>query len=372
MISRWNKHSYWQGLMRKSVRTSEALSHYFDIDLLSAKEVEKQYPIRINPYFLDLGKQYGEPLTRQVIPNIREIRDDAGWIDPLAEEKNSPVPNLVHRYPDRVLFLVSSECAVYCRFCTRKRKIGRWSPITDQTIEAGLHYIRNHKEIRDVLISGGDPLLLADNRLDWILHSVRTIPHVEIIRIGTRVPSVLPQRITRRLVRMLQKYAPLYLNIHFNHPAELTEEAKQSCCRLADGGIPLGSQTVLLRGINDHPRIIADLMKQLLMVKVRPYYLLQADLVRGTNHFRTSIQTGIEIMSSLRGTISGMAIPAYVIDLPGGGGKVPILPEYVVKLDEKEIVIKNYQGKIYRYPQPDSAETVFCPDVENVRCEISN
>ena len=372
MINQGNRHAHWQELMQKSVRTSEALPDSFDIDFLSAKEVEKQYPIRINPYFLDLVKRHGEPLARQVIPDIREIEDAAGWIDPLAEDENSPVPNLVHRYPDRALFLVSSECAVYCRFCTRKRKIGHWNPVTDQTIEAGLYYIRNHKEIRDVLISGGDPLLLPDDRLDWILSSVRKIPHVEIIRIGTRVPSALPQRITRQLVGILQKYSPLYLNIHFNHPAELTGEAKQSCLRLADGGIPLGSQTVLLKGINDHPRIIADLMKQLLMVKVKPYYLLQADLVRGTDHFRTTVQTGIEIMRSLRGAISGMAVPAYVIDLPGGGGKAPILPEYVIKLDEKEIVVKNYQGKVCRYPQPDAVKAGFCPDIENVQCEISN
>jgi lysine 2,3-aminomutase len=372
MTNRWNEHSNWQELMQKSVRTSEALSRHFDIDFSSIREVETQYPIRINPYFLDRIKQYGEPLARQVIPDIREIKDASGWIDPLAEEKNSPVPNLVHRYPDRVLFLVSSECAAYCRFCTRKRKIGHWNPITDQTIEAGLQYIRNHKEVRDVLISGGDPLLLSDDRLDWILHSVREIPHVEIIRIGTRIPSVLPQRITKRLVRMLKKYAPLYLNVHFNHPAELTDEAKNGCRQLADGGIPLGSQTVLLKGINDHPRVIAALMKQLLMMRIRPYYLLQADLVRGTDHFRTTIQTGIEIMKSLRGHISGMAVPAYVIDLPGGGGKVPILPEYVIKLDEKEMIVKNYQGEIYRYPQPDPAEEMFSTNVKTVQCEAPN
>jgi len=358
--------------MQKSVRTSEALSHHFDINSSSVKEVEKQFPIRINPYFLDLVKRYGKPLARQVIPDVREIEDTAGWIDPLAEEENSPVPNLVHRYPDRVLFLVSSECAVYCRFCTRKRKIGHWNPITDQTIEAGLYYIRNHKEVRDVLISGGDPLLLPDDRLDWILHMVREIPHVEIIRIGTRIPSVLPQRITKGLVRILKKYDPLFLNIHFNHPAELTDEVKKSCRQLVDGGIPLGSQTVLLKGINDHPRIIADLMKQLLLMRVRPYYLLQADLVRGTDHFRTAVETGIEIMKFLNGYISGLAVPAYVIDLPGGGGKVPILPEYVIKLDKKEIIVKNYQDKLYRYPQSEPEGENLCPDIENIQCEAPN
>jgi lysine 2,3-aminomutase len=200
--------------------------------------------------------------------------------------------------------------------------------------------------------------------LDWILGSIRAIPHVEIIRVGTRIPSVLPQRIHRRLVQILKKHFPLYLNIHFNHPAELTDEVRQACGLLADGGIPLGSQTVLLKGINDHPKIISELMKQLLMLRVKPYYLLQADLVRGTDHFRTPIQTGIEIMKALRGNISGMALPTYVIDLPGGGGKVPILPEYIIKLDDKEIVVKNYQGKRYRYPQPEPTLENSCHDTE--------
>jgi lysine 2,3-aminomutase len=362
----------WQSLLKKSINTAEALLPYIKIDPELTNKVIETYPMRINPYFLNLIKKQGEPLVRQVIPDIQELEDHVGWEDPLAEETNSPVPNLVHRYPDRVLFLVSSECGVYCRFCTRKRRIGRWDPITEQTIETGIQYIRNHKEIRDVLISGGDPLLLSNSRLDWILHSIREIGHVDMIRIGSRMPSALPQRINNQLIKILKKYHPLYLNIHFNHPSELTDEAKNACHLLADGGIPLGSQTVLLKGVNDHPSVIAVLMKQLLKLRVRPYYLLQADLVRGTEHFRTTIQTGLNIMKRLRGHISGMALPNYVIDLPGGGGKVPLLPEYIVKLDENEIVLKNYQDKVYRYPQPTQILKISNPDKIQVQCESLN
>lgn len=366
------KQTCWQNLLKKSIHTTVALSQHIVIDPEPIQKVIQTYPMRINPYFLDLVKKGGNPLARQVIPDIRELEDHTGWEDPLAEEENSPVPNLVHRYPDRVLFLVSSDCGVYCRFCTRKRRIGRHDLITDRTIETGFQYIRDHKEIRDVLVSGGDPLLLSNSRLDWIFHSIREIKHVEMIRTGSRVPSVLPQRVNDQLVKMLKKYHPLYLNIHFNHPAELTDEVKRACHLLANGGIPLGSQTVLLKNVNDHPSVITELMKQLLKLRVRPYYLLQADLAQGTEHFRTTIQTGIEIMKTLRGHISGMALPAYVIDLPGGGGKVPLLPEYVVQLNENEIVLKNYQGKIYRYPQPRQISNILNPDINQVPCEFIN
>jgi len=344
----------WKELLKNRVETPEELAAYIDIDVQSLKKITEVYPMRINSYFLQLMLEKGASLSRQVVPDIRELYDSIGLVDPLAEERDSPVPNLTHRYPDRVLFLVSSECGVYCRFCTRKRKIGRCKGIKENGIKDGLHYIQEHREIRDVLLSGGDPLLLSDERLEWILARVREISHVEIIRIGTRVPSVLPQRITSKLVEMLKKYHPLYINVHFNHPDEITEEAEKACALLADSGIPLGNQTVLLRGINDNPWVISRLMKLLLKMRVRPYYLHQADLTKGTDHFRTPIETGLRIMKYLRGNISGLAVPAYVIDLPGGGGKVPLLPEYVVAINEKEALLKNYLGKIYRYPQPSS------------------
>jgi len=344
--------AFWKDLLKNRVETPEELAAYIDIDVQPLKKVTKVYPMRINSYFLQLMLKKGSSLSRQVVPDIRELYDSVGEVDPLAEERDSPVPNLTHRYPDRVLFLVSSECGVYCRFCTRKRKIGRWGPIKDEQIEEGFHYLRDHKEVRDVLLSGGDPLLLSDKKLEWILARVREISHVEIIRIGTRVPSVLPQRIIPKLVEILKKYHPLYINVHFNHPDEVTKEAEKACALLADGGIPLGNQTVLLRNVNDSPEVIGALMKLLLKMRVKPYYLHQADLTRGTDHFRTPIETGLRIMQYLRGRVSGLAVPTYAIDLPGGGGKVPVLPEYVIGINEKEVILKNYLGKIYKYPQP--------------------
>jgi lysine 2,3-aminomutase len=272
--------------------------------------------------------------------------------DPLDEENQSPVPNLVHRYPDRVLFLVCSECAMYCRFCTRKRKVGGENMLIDrQTLEAGIAYIRSRPEVRDVILSGGDPLLLGDERLEWILKELRAIAHVEIIRIGTRVPVVLPQRITPALVRILRRYHPLYINTHFNHPDEITETSAKACGRLADVGIPLGNQTVLMRGINDDPAVMKKLMQKLLTIRVKPYYIYQADMVEGTDHFRTSVEEGLEVMRALRGHTSGMGVPAYVIDAPGGGGKIPILPDYLQSLGD-QVVLKNYQGNTYTYDNP--------------------
>ncbi|MFC1569758.1 KamA family radical SAM protein [bacterium] len=348
-----------------SIRTPQNLSSQFNHSTSHTQSVADVYPMQINPYFMEICKQKGEVLWRQVVPDKQELDDSVGWIDPLAEERDSPVPNLTHRYPDRVLFLVSNVCGVYCRFCTRKRKIGLWHDISDRTIENGITYISKHTEIKDVLLSGGDPLLLEDNRLEWILTKIRDISHVEIIRIGSRVPGVLPQRITPSLVRILKKIQPLYLNLHFNHPDEITEQTRQACHQLADAGIPMGSQTVLLRGINDRAEVLIRLFRQLLKLRVKPYYLLQADLTRGTNHFRTRIETGLKIMQQLRGYISGMAVPHYVIDLPGGGGKVPLIPDNVISLDEDSIVVKNYQGCQFRYPQiskshSDNEKQVAC------------
>jgi lysine 2,3-aminomutase len=334
------------------IRTTEELSRHVCLDKSALERVSRIYPMRISRYFLDLMLEKGPALRKQVIPDIQELDDPMGLVDPLAEDSNSPVPNLTHRYPDRVLFLVSGECAVYCRFCTRKRKIGRWPEMSPQLIEAGLEYIRSRKEIRDVLVSGGDPLMLPPDHLDEILARLRAIPHVQILRIGTRVPIADPARVTPRLVRILKKYPPLYINIHVNHPEEIAPLSVEACQRMIEGGMPLGSQSVLLRGINDRPEIIMELMRRLLAIRIRPYYLLQADLTRGTGHFRTRIETGLKIMDHLRGRLSGIGIPVYVVDLPGGGGKVPVLPQYMVSMDKSEAVFTNYQGKRYRYPQP--------------------
>jgi len=274
---------------------------------------------------------------------------------------DSPVPNLVHRYPDRVLLMVTTQCPIYCRFCTRKRLIGQPGYVTKQTIQQGIDYIAQHTEVRDVILSGGDPLLLSDDYLEWVLKSLRAIPHLELIRIGSRVPGSLPQRITKKLCRMLKRYHPLYMNLHFNHPDEITPESKKACERLADAGIPLGSQTVLLKGVNDDPETMKTLMQKLLSIRVKPYYLYQADITKATDHFRTSVETGLNIMRHLRGFTSGMAVPHYVIDAPGGGGKIAVLPpDYVLAFNDKEVILKNYEGQVYRYPQASEA-----PDKES-------
>ncbi|MBN2030446.1 KamA family radical SAM protein [bacterium] len=340
----------WRKYIKTGVHHPNELAGHIRIDVPSLEKVCDIYPMRINAYFLDLMKKRGASLMRQVVPDPRELEDATGWVDPLAEERNSSVPNLVHRYPDRVLFLVSNQCGVYCRFCTRKRKIGRWDPIQDQAIEEGFRYIRQHGEIFDVLLSGGDPLLLSDEKLDWILMKIKEISHVGVVRIGTRIPSVLPQRVTSRLANILSKTKNLYINLHFNHPDEITDEVKRAIRLLSDRGIPLGSQTVLLKGINDHVSVISRLMRMLLQIRVKPYYLLHADLVKGTEHFRTTVDTGLFIMRQLRGHMSGLAVPTYVVDLPGGGGKVPLLPGYVIKKTANELVIQNYQGYVYRVP----------------------
>ena len=339
----------WEMLSAQSIKDTGRLPEKLRSDFPGMDSVVQKYPFLINPYFLKLVLKHGEPLAKQVIPDTAELNDATGLEDPLAEERDSPVPNVTHRYPDRVLFLVSGICAMYCRFCTRKRKIGRFAPITDKTIEDGVKYIRGNSQIRDVLISGGDPLMLSDAKLEWILQLIRDIPHVEIIRIGTRIPSALPQRITSALCRRLRSFQPLYINVHFNHPLEITEESGKACRMLSDAGIPLHCQTVLLKGINDSTEVIESLMRRLLQIRVKPYYLLLPDLVRGTRHFRTCIDTGIQIMKYLRGNVSGMAVPTFIIDLPGGGGKVPLLPEYMDKKNKNTYVFRNYQGKKFEY-----------------------
>ena len=339
--------SDWKDLLQQSIRSPKHLPP----GIQSLKQVTRSYPMLINPYFLEVCQHKGEALWKQVVPDIRELDDPVGLTDPLAEERDSPVPNLTHRYPDRVLFLVSNQCAVYCRFCTRKRKIGQWKHISDEIIESGIRYISEQPQIKDVLLSGGDPLLLEDERLAWILAGIRNIPHVDIIRIGSRVPGVLPQRVTPALVKILQAAQPLYLNLHFNHPEEITASVRDACLRLAHAGIPMGSQTVLLRDINDDSEVLVRLFRELLKIRIKPYYLLQGDLTRGTNHFRTRVETGIGLMAQLRGYISGLAVPHYVIDLPGGGGKIPLVPDYIVTLNSEYLVVRNYEGKLFQIPQ---------------------
>lgn len=339
----------WQDILKKSIVRAEDIPAWLKTCDEEIARTAQVYPMRINPYYLGLIREKGDPLWKQAVPAIEELQDEVCIADPLDEENLSPVPNLIHKYPDRVLFLVSAQCAVYCRFCTRKRKVGTDRMIiTGDTVAAGIDYIRSHPEVRDVLLSGGDPLLLDDARLAEILSAVRAVPTVEIIRIGTRVPCTLPMRVTRRLAGLLKKFHPLYINTHFNHPAEITPQAAKACALLADAGIPLSCQTVLLRGVNDDSRTMRELMQGLLRIRVRPYYLFQGDMTRGTNHFRTSIQTGREIMRSLIGHTSGLAVPAYALDAPGGGGKIPLLPDYVSEEGDR-LVFTNYQGKTCYY-----------------------
>ncbi|MBU0760731.1 MAG: KamA family radical SAM protein [Nanoarchaeota archaeon] len=338
------------------------------------KKVSKVYPMNINPYYFSLIKKIDGPIWKQCIPSIKEIEDNFGEEDPLNEESENQirenVPSLItHRYPDRVLFLVSNKCAMYCRFCTRKRKVGddRKNPKWEE-IQKAIGYIKNHEEIRDVLISGGDPFMLGDSYLDKLLKRVYEIIHYRkngIIRIGTRIPCVLPQRITPNLCNILKKYHPIYLNTHFNHPLEITEESRKACGMLVDSGIPVGNQTVLLRGVNDDIEVMKELMQGLVSMRVRPYYLYQCDPVKGANHFRTDVRKGLEIYKALRGHTSGLCVPTFVIDSPGGGGKIPLLPEYVLELNDKEIILKNYEGKEFRYPQINLNQTPKSSEILN-------
>jgi lysine 2,3-aminomutase len=311
--------------------------------------------LAITPYFFNLIDPSDEqcPIRRQVIPRIEETRT-ASWemSDPCGEDAHSPVPGLVHRYPDRVLFLVTDRCASYCRYCTRSRLVSNaagydFHPAYDRQIQ----YIREHPEIRDVLLSGGDPLLLSDDKLERLLEQLRAIPHVEFLRIGSRIPIFLPQRITPQLCEMLRKYHPLFLSIHTNHPRELTTEVREALGRLADAGIPLGNQAVLLKHVNDDVTVLRALFQKLLMCRVRPYYLYQCDLISGSAHLRTSVRRGLELMEQLRGHTTGYAVPQYVIDAPGGGGKVPINPGYVLSHNADRVVIRNFEGKVFEYPE---------------------
>jgi len=340
----------WQNILKKSITEPEQLSEYLGADFKEIDKVCRTYPMRINPYYLSLIKKHGMPLLRQAVPDVLELSDIEGMTDPLDEENLSPVPNLIRKYPDRALLLVCNQCAMYCRFCTRKQKVGREEMrLSDAALQRALDYLKNTTEIREVILSGGDPFLLPDERLERILLSLKKIHSIKVIRIHTRVPCTLPMRITRNLAIMLKKYHPIFINTHFNHPAEITPESSLACNRLADAGIPLGCQTVLLRGVNDHPEIIKKLIYQLLKIRVKPYYLFQIDQTRGTNHFRTTIETGLNIMQNLIGHVSGMAIPIYALDAPGGHGKIPLTPKYVQSLGQT-IKFISYQNIECEYP----------------------
>lgn len=329
------------------------------------KSTVAKFPISITPYYLSLidkDDYMNDPFFKQSFPSPLELKVEKYEMkDPLSEEKDSPVEGIIHRYPDRVLFLISNICSMYCRHCTRKRKVGDMDSIPGRDeITKGIEYIQNTHVVRDVLLSGGDPLMLSDEYLDWILTELRKIPHVEVIRIGTRMPVVLPYRVTDEFVAMLKKHHPIWINTHFNHPREITESSKKALRKLADGGIPLGNQSVLLAGINDCPRIMKKLVHKLVQNRVRPYYLFQCDLSEGLSHFRTPVGKGIEIMESLIGHTSGFAVPTYVIDAPGGGGKIPVMPTYLISWSTNKVVLRNYEGVITTYKEPDSYEPVFC------------
>ena len=334
----------------------------------------KKLALSIPPYFFNLIDAADEncPIRSQVVPRVQETHT-APWemSDPCGEDSHSPVPGLVHRYPDRVLFLVTDRCAAYCRYCTRSRLVSNaagydFHPEFDRQIE----YVSQHPEIRDVLLSGGDTLLLGDEKLEHLLAKLRAIPHLEFLRIGTRIPVFLPQRITPALCAMLKKYHPLFISIHSNHPRELTTEVREALGRLADAGIPLGNQSVFLRNVNDDPVTMRALLQKLLMCRVKPYYIYQCDLINGSAHLRTSVRKGLEIMDSLRGHTSGYAVPQYVIDAPGGGGKVPINPDYVLSRNNDRVVIRNFEGKVFEYPEAADGTPLNTPAREIAEPEL--
>ncbi|MBW6512597.1 MAG: KamA family radical SAM protein [Desulfuromonadaceae bacterium] len=318
----------WQLELRQAITTADQLAAHFAVDVAALRPVIERYPLSITPHYLRLIKAPGDPIWRQCVPDPAELIDDGAPLDPLAEAEHAPVPGIIHRYPDRALLLVSGSCGVYCRFCTRKRQVGtRAMSYTFGELDNAIAYIARTPAIKDVILSGGDPLLLPDLLLKQLLDKLRRIEHVEIIRLATRLPVTLPSRITERLCTLLQNYPPLYLLTHFNHPRELNAATIAACNQIADAGVVLGNQTVLLKGVNDDPTVLAELFRGLLKIRVKPYYLHHVDLARGVGHFRTPLETGISILRTLRGTLSGLAIPHYVVDLPGGKGKLPITPE---------------------------------------------
>jgi len=350
----WNS---WTWQVANRIRTPNRLKSMLSLgaeEALALSQSEIKLPFSVTPYYISLvpADDLTHPIRRAVIPSIHELRQGPGEKDdPLGEESQSPVHGLVHRYPDRVLLLVHDFCSTYCRYCTRSRVVGHGTINASQTrLEKALQYIAAHPEVRDVLLSGGDPLLLSDDKLEWLLARLRLIPHLEIIRIGTKIPAVLPQRVTPKLVRMLKRYHPLWMSLHFMHPDECTPETHHACSMLADAGIPLGSQTVLLKGINDDVDTMKKLMHGLMKMRVRPYYLYQCDPITGSSHFRTPVAKGLEIIKGLRGNTSGYAVPNYVIDAPGGGGKIALMPDAVIGHEGSNLLLRNYEQRCFSYP----------------------
>jgi lysine 2,3-aminomutase len=373
--SDWNN---WRWQLQHRITTVEQLQRLMPTlspgEYAGATLANHKLALAVTPYFFNLIDPADEncPIRWQVIPRVEETHT-ASWemTDPCGEDSHSPVPGLVHRYPDRVLLLVTDRCAAYCRYCTRSRLVSNatgydFHPQFDQQIE----YIRNNPTIRDVLLSGGDPLLFSDEKLEHLLSRLREIPHIEFLRIGTRIPIFLPQRITPQLCAMLRKYHPLFISIHSNHPRELTTEVRDALGRLADAGIPLGNQSVLLRNVNDDSVVMKAQVQKLLMCRVKPYYLYQCDLISGSAHLRASVRKGLEIMEQLRGHTTGYAVPQYVIDAPGGGGKVPVNPEYVLSRDDERVVIRNYEGKIFEYPEAADGTPLITAPTEIEESEL--
>ena len=378
MRKKYQKWEDWRWQVANLITSIEDVEKILDIEFdeetkSSLQETIDKFPMSITPYYLSLvdpSDYQTDPVFKQAFPDIRELEiSKADMLDPLAEDLDSPVKGITHRYPDRVLFHVSNICAMYCRHCTRKRKVGDKNCIPSwDDLEIGIKYIEEHPEVRDVLLSGGDPLMLPDNMIIQLLDRINAIKHVEVIRIGTRTPVVLPFRITEELAQKLKKFDSLWINTHFNHPKELTEEARIAIKRLVEAGIPIGNQTVLLADINDCPRIMKRLVQKLVQFRIRPYYLYQCDLSEGLEHFRTSIGKGIEIMESLIGHTSGFAIPTYVIDAPGGGGKIPVMPTYLISRSTHKAILRNYKGMITTYEEP----TVYRPHTCDLNCDDCN
>lgn len=352
----------WRWQLANRITTVKELRQVVPLSEEEASAIKQSLTrlrMAITPYYASLMDASDStcPIRLQAIPTLQETHiSTADLHDPLHEDVDSPTPGLTHRYPDRVLLLVTDQCSMYCRHCTRRRHAGETDrAFPKDKIERCIEYVRETPSVRDVLVSGGDPLTLDDELLEWILSELRGIPHVEIIRIGSRMPVVCPQRVTEKLCTMLKKYHPLWLNTHFNHPKEITEESKRACAMLADAGIPLGNQSVLLRGVNDSPYIFRELNQQLLRLRVRPYYIYQCDLSEGIEHFRTSVGKGVEIIEYLRGHTSGMAVPTFIVDAPGGGGKIPIMPNYVISRSDRKVILRNYEGVIVVYSEPEDA-----------------
>ena len=363
----WND---WHWQVKNRITTLEALKKYITLtEEEDDPRILQEYRMAITPYYLSLidPENPYDPIRKQAIPTIHELERYSGDLeDPLHEDVDSPVPGLTHRYPDRVLFLVTENCSMYCRHCTRRRFAGHHDKAPPQSqIDACIEYIRKSTSIRDVLLSGGDALLMSDKKLEDILKKLKEIPHVEIIRIGSRAPVTNPYRITPELCEMLQKYHPIWFNTHFNHPNEITEDSIKACEMLADAGIPLGNQSVLLRGVNDCIHVMKKLVQDLVKIRVRPYYIYQCDLSMGLGHFRTRVAQGIEIIEGLRGHTSGLCVPTFVVDAPGGGGKIPVMPDYTISQGHKRVVLRNFEGVITTYEEPEAyVPNCHCEDCE--------